>query len=60
MKITIIGGTKSHGRHGNALRLALAEAAYYQENNTILQRALWTDQPTTPTMPAYSAWTGWN
>lgn len=60
MKITIFGGTKSHGRHGNALRLALAEAAYRHQENTILQKALQTEPTAAPTMPAYSAWNGWN
>ena len=61
MKITILGGRKTYGRHGNALRLAIAETAYRQRN-TMLQRALkWTDQPTaTDNRPAYSAWNGWN
>jgi len=58
MKITIIGGRKTYGRHGNALRLAIAEAAY-RHQNTILHFALRTDQPITD-MPAYSLWHGWH
>ena len=60
MKIIIIGGRKTYGRHGNALRLAIAEAAYRHQDNAILQRTLQTDQPATTDMPAYSAWHGWN
>lgn len=58
MKIIIIGGRKTYGRHGNALRLAIAEAAY-RHQNTILHFVLRTDQPTTD-MPAYSFWHGWH
>ena len=60
MKIIIIGGRKTYGRHGNALRLAVAEAAYRHQENTILQKALQTEPTAATNMPAYSAWHGWN